>query len=313
MNTIKDITAIFMKGFAMGTANVIPGVSGGTIALITGIFERLIHSFKSLNLQAFRLLLKRDFKAFADYTDLAFLATVLAGVVASIFTVAKLLSFLFEHYPVYIWSYFFGLILASIWLVGKTITRVNSSVIVSLVLGTAIAASITILSPGRENDSFLYLLLCGIIAVCSMILPGISGSFVLVLMGNYELVLRSITELNITNLTAVALGCIIGLPAFSHFLSWIYKNHKNQTIGALTGFIVGSLVVIWPWKLSFNSVNELLPVNEFGALTNTAEKVFRLERILPSMDIHFWGAILLIVAGFVTIFLLEKKAGVSRL
>ena len=308
MNALKNNVPNFLKGFAMGTANVIPGVSGGTIALITGIFERLINSLKSFNMQALKILLKRDFRAFAAHTDLQFLVVVLFGVLASIFSVAKLLSFLFDNYPVFIWSYFFGLIIASVWLVGKTITKYNASVILFLVLGTAVAASITIMSPARENDSFLYLVLCGVVAVCSMILPGISGSFVLVLMGNYQLVLRSITEFNIVNLAAVGIGCVIGLPAFSHFLSWLYKKYKNQTIAALTGFITGSLAIIWPWKNSFDSAGNLLSVNNFGALLSTEVKVFSYERILPAIDTHFWLAIMLAVLGFLSIYLLEKMA-----
>lgn len=308
MNIFKNNVSTFLKGFAMGTANVIPGVSGGTIALIMGIFERLIDSLKSFNMQAFKMLLKRDFKAFATHTDLQFLSVVMLGVVASIFSVAKLLSFLFENFPVFIWSYFFGLIIASIWLVGKTITKFNASLIIFLIIGTAIAASITILSPAREDDSFFYLVLCGVVAVCSMILPGISGSFVLVLMGNYELVLRSITELNIVNLSAVALGCVIGLPAFSHLLSWLYKKFKNQTIAALTGFILGSLAVIWPWKDSFDNMGNLITANKFGALLYPEIKVFSYERILPAIDGQFFGAIAIAVLGFLSIYILEKKA-----
>lgn len=304
----KENVVNFLKGFAMGTANVIPGVSGGTIALITGIFERLINSLKSFNIGALKLLFKREFKTFALKTDLKFLSVVLMGVLASIFTVAKLLSFLFENYPIFIWSYFFGLIIASIWLVGKTITKYNASVIFFLILGTAIAASITILSPARENDSFFYLVICGVVAVCSMILPGISGSFVLVLMGNYELVLRSITGLNIVNLSAVAIGCAIGLPAFSHFLSWLYKKFKNQTIASLTGFILGSLIVIWPWKNSFDNAGKLLEANHFGALLTPEVKVFSYERILPSIDLHFFITITIAILGFLSIYILEKKA-----
>lgn len=311
MSIFKNNTALFLKGFAMGTANVIPGVSGGTIALITGIFERLINSLKSFNLHTLKLLLKRDFKAFATQTDLQFLSVVLLGVVASIFSVAKLLSFLFENFPIFIWSYFFGLIIASIWLVGKTITKYNASVILFLILGTAIAASITILSPARENDSFFYLVICGVVAVCSMILPGISGSFVLVLMGNYELVLRSITELKIVNLTAVAIGCAIGLPAFSHLLSWLYKKFKNQTIASLTGFILGSLAVIWPWKNSFDNAGQLLEINNFGALLTKGVKVFSYERILPAIDLQFFAAIAIAILGFLTIYILEKKANTN--
>lgn len=308
MSILKNNASNFLKGFAMGTANVIPGVSGGTIALITGIFERLINSLKSLNLAAIKLLLKRDFKAFAAHTDFQFLSVVMLGTATSIFSVAKLLSYLFDNFPIFIWSYFFGLIIASIWLVGKTITKFNFAVILSLILGTAFAASITILSPAVENDSFFYLVICGVVAVCSMILPGISGSFVLVLMGNYELVLRSITEFNIVNLAAVGLGCVIGLPAFSHLLSWLYKKYKNQTIAALTGFILGSLAVIWPWKNSFDSARNIIPTNDFGALL-VDTKVFAYERILPAIDGQFFAAIAIAILGFLSIYLLEKKAG----
>jgi putative membrane protein len=308
MNLLKNHIANFLKGFAMGTANVIPGVSGGTIALITGIFERMINSLKSFNFGALKLLLKGDFKAFVSHTDLGFLSVVMLGMIVSIFTVAKLLSFLFLNYPIFIWSYFFGLIIASIWLVSKTISTYNTTVILFIILGTAIAASITILSPARENDSFLYLVICGVVAICSMILPGISGSFVLVLMGNYALVLRSITELNITNLAAIAIGCAIGLPAFSHLLSWLYKQYKNQTIAVLTGFILGSLAVIWPWKLSFDNTGSLLSANEFGALLTPDSKVFSYERIMPDLDGLFVVAIIIAVLGFLSIYILEKSA-----
>jgi putative membrane protein len=308
MNLLKNNIANFFKGFAMGTANVIPGVSGGTIALITGIFERIINSLKSFNVGALKMLLKGDFKAFASHTDLGFLSVVMLGMIVSIFTVAKLLSFLFLNYPIFIWSYFFGLIIASIWLVGKTISTYNTTVILFIILGTAIAVSITILSPARENDSFLYLIICGVVAICSMILPGISGSFVLVLMGNYALVLRSITELNITNLAAIGIGCAIGLPAFSHLLSWLYKKYKNQTIAMLTGFILGSLAVIWPWKLSFDNTGSLLAANEFGALLTPDSKVFSYERIMPDIDGLFVVAIIIAVLGFLSIYILEKSA-----
>ncbi len=304
---MKEQIGQFLKGFAMGTANVIPGVSGGTIALITGIFERMIHSLKSFNFSTLKLLFKGDIKTFVSNTDLKFLSIVLLGVLVSVFTVAKLLSFLFLNYPIFIWSFFFGLIIASIWLVGKTITSYQWHVILFLILGTVIAASITILSPARENDSFFYLVLCGVIAVCSMILPGISGSFVLVLMGNYELVLRSITEINVINLLAIGIGCLIGLPAFSHLLSWLYKTYKNQTLAVLTGFIAGSLAVIWPWKNSFNMHNELISSNRFGALA-TSDKVFSYERILPEIDWIFFVSIALVIIGFLCIYFLEKKA-----
>jgi len=308
MNFIKNNAANFLKGFAMGTANVIPGVSGGTIALITGVFERLINSIKSFNISAFKLLLKRDFKAFAVYTDLGFLMVLLMGMAVSIFSVARVLSYFFDHYPILIWAYFFGLIIASVWMVGKTINKFNLSAIMFLLIGAGIAVAISVLSPARENDSFLYLVICGIVAICSMILPGISGSFVLVLMGNYELVLRSINELNVVNLAALGIGIVIGLPSFAYFLSWLYKKFKDQTIALLTGFILGSLAIIWPWKESFDSTRNLIPANEFGALLIPDAKVFSYERVLPAIDGNFFIAMILILAGFLSIYLLEKKA-----
>jgi len=246
---MKEIISWFLKGFGIGAANVIPGVSGGTIALITGIFERLIDSLKSFNLKSLKLLFKLKFKEFVDYTDLLFLISVFSGAVASILTFARLLAFLFEYYPVFVWAFFFGLILASVYFVGKTIDKINLSVIISFVLGTGIAVWISLQNPAAENDAFFYLVICGIVAIISMILPGLSGSFILVLMGNYQLVMiDSVNTLDFHVLLPVALGVVIGLPAFSNILSWIYKKYKNQTIASLTGFILGSLIILWPWK-----------------------------------------------------------------
>ncbi len=246
---MKEIISWFLKGFGIGAANVIPGVSGGTIALITGIFERLIDSLKSFNLKSLKLLFKLKFKEFAEYTDLLFLISVFSGAVVSIFTFARLLAFLFEYYPVFVWAFFFGLILASVYFVGKTIDKINLSVIISFILGTGIAVWISLQNPAAENDGFFYLVICGIIAIISMILPGLSGSFILVLMGNYQLVMiDSVNTLDFHVLLPVALGVVIGLPAFSNILSRVYKKYKNQTIASLTGFILGSLIILWPWK-----------------------------------------------------------------
>ncbi|NOZ33758.1 MAG: DUF368 domain-containing protein [Chlorobi bacterium] len=246
---MKEVFSWFIKGFGIGAANVIPGVSGGTVALITGIFERLIDALKSFNLKSLKLLIEFKFKEFAKYTDLLFLVSVFGGAVVSIFTFARLLAYLFDYYPVFVWSYFFGLILASVYFVGKTIDKINLYVIITFVAGTAIAIWISLQNPAAENDAFLYLVLCGIIAIISMILPGLSGSFILVLMGNYQLVMiNSVNSLDFHVLLPVALGVVIGLPAFSNVLSWIYKKYKNETIASLTGFILGSLIILWPWK-----------------------------------------------------------------
>jgi putative membrane protein len=309
MSFFKEHTGNFFKGFAMGTANVIPGVSGGTIALITGIFERLIDSLKSFDIKAIKLFFTGKFKEFAKHTDFVFLFVVLLGTGVSIISVAKLLSFLFDNYPIFIWSYFFGLILASVWFVGKTVEKWNFTVILFFILGTSIAIIITVLNPAKENDSFMYLVLSGIVAICSMILPGISGSFILVLMGEYELVLKAINEFNFSVIIPIGIGCVVGLLAFSHLLSWLYKKFKNQTISLLVGFILGSLAIIWPWKNSFDSNHSLINTNEFGKLlVETETKVFSYKRVLPEMNWIFFVAIVIAILGYLTILLLEKSA-----
>lgn len=294
---MKEIIGLFFKGMAMGAANVIPGVSGGTIALITGIFERLIHAIKSFNLTAIKLLFSGKFQDFIKHTDLYFLINLFAGVGVSIISVAKLFAFLFENYPIYIWSYFFGLIVASVYFVGKTIERWNLGVIISFVLGAIVAMSITLLSPASENDNFLYLILCGVVAVCSMILPGLSGSFVLILMGNYQLVMiDAINELRFDILLPIVLGAGFGLLGFSYILSWVFKKYKNQTISTLTGFILGSLGIIWPWKDSL--------IENFG----DKEKVIGYSYYFPQIDLSFFIAFIIIIIGFVTIWIMEKSA-----
>ena len=300
----------------MGAANVIPGVSGGTIALITGIFERLIDSIKSFNLKAIKLIFKGQFKEFAKHIDLMFLFMVMFGAIVSVFSLAFLLKFLFKFYPIFIWSFFFGLIVASIYYVGRTISKVNFGVVTTFIIGTAIAVSISVLTPATENSSFVYLILCGVVAICSMILPGLSGSFVLILLGNYQLVMiNAVSALDISILVPVAIGAVIGLIAFSHLLSWVYKKYKDQTISILTGFILGSLAILWPWKKSFNSFDEIIPVNEFGAFLDTSGnvvseiKVFHYKQILPeSFDSVVIIAIALAVAGYLSIWLIEKFA-----
>ena len=238
-----------LKGIGIGTANVIPGVSGGTIALLTGIFERLIDSLKSFNLTAIKLLFSGKFKEFAKYTDLIFLCSVGCGVLIAILSVARIFDYLFEHHPIYLWSFFFGLILTSIYYVGITIEKWDWKVVLSFIIGTAIALFIAFGKPAKENDNLIYLLICGVVATCSMILPGLSGSFVLVLMGNYQLIMiDAVSDLNLKILIPVIIGGVVGLIAFSHVLSWIFKKYRNITIALLTGFILGSMPIIWPWK-----------------------------------------------------------------
>lgn len=298
---MKAYLIFILKGMAVGIANIIPGVSGGTIALITGIFERLINSIKSFGISSLTMLIKGDFKAFAKETDLYFLISLFAGVIIAIVTVAKIFGLLFEEYPVFIWSFFFGLILASVYFVGKTIEKWKTSVIVSLLMGTIIAIMFAFFSPASQDDNFFYLVLCGVVAVCSMILPGLSGSFVLILMGNYQLVaIDAINNRDINILLPVLIGAVIGLIAFSHIISWVFSRFKDQTIAALTGFILGSLAIIWPWKTPIEHV--------FGDKV----KPVGYEYFLPEINIEFGIAIILILIGIFSIWIMEKSAEKSE-
>jgi putative membrane protein len=309
--TFKDYAGLALKGIGMGTANVIPGVSGGTIALITGIFEELIDAIKSFNAGAVKLLIKGNLRGFASHTHLGFLIAVFLGIGVSIVSIAKLLEYLFANFPVYIWAYFFGLILASVYFVGRTVQKWTGAPIITLLLGTVIAVAISILNPATENDSFIYLLLCGVVAVCSMILPGLSGSFVLILMGNYELVMiRAVSSLQLDILFPVVLGAAAGLIVFSHFLSWVFKKFRNETISLLTGFILGSLAILWPWK---NTVYQVDTAGEFLVKSNGEKLIAGYERYMPeTLNSEVLLAVLFIMAGIITIYFLEKYAGIVK-
>lgn len=308
---LTHYVALFIKGIAMGAANVIPGVSGGTIALITGIFEKLIDSIKSFNLEAVKLLLSGKWKAFANHINLDFLLAVMTGVAISILSLAKLFDYLFINFPVYIWSYFFGLILASVYFVGKTINVWKFRVYIGWLIGAAIAISISVLSPASENDSLVYLLICGVVAACSMILPGLSGSFVLILMGNYQLVMiDSVNELRFEVLIPIVIGAGVGLIAFSHLLSYIFKNFRDMTLAILSGFILGSLGLLWPWKVP---VFKLDAAGEFLLKKSGAKIVEGYQWLLPeSLSTEVIFAILLIIGGIITIWVMEKVAKSSE-
>jgi|TARA_B100001971_G_C18193420_1_gene540019 putative membrane protein len=282
---------------AVGLANIIPGVSGGTIALITGIFERLINAIKSFGITTLTLLIKGKFKAFAEKTDLYFLISLFVGVIISLVAIAHIFGLLFEKYPVFIWSFFFGLILASVYFVGKTITNWKISVVISFIVGTIIAILFAFFSPASQDDNFFYLILCGVVAVCSMILPGLSGSFVLILMGNYQLVaIDAINNRDINILLPVLIGAIIGLVTFSHIIAWVFKKYKDQTIGVLTGFILGSLVIIWPWKIPIEKMfgDKLKPIGY--------------DYFLPELNSEFSIAILIMTFGVLSIWIMERSA-----
>ncbi len=301
----KPNISLILKGIGMGAANVIPGVSGGTIALITGIYEPLISSIKSFDLNALKLLLKFKWKEFVDYTNFYFLLQIMIGLGVAVVSLAKIFKYLFENFPVYIWAYFFGLVLASVYFVGKTVHKWTLSAIISFIIGLAIAVAVTVLHPAGENDNPVYLFFNGVIAIISMILPGLSGSFVLILLGNYQLVaIDAINHFDLKIIIPFALGAIIGLIAFSHILSWLFKKFKDQTISLMTGFILGSLSILWPWKKAIY----LMKDGEY--VTKHGRKITQYyEQILPTeLNLEFFIALLLILLGIFSIYFIEKNS-----
>ncbi|MEP5610779.1 MAG: DUF368 domain-containing protein [Cyclobacteriaceae bacterium] len=287
---------LFLKGVAMGAANVIPGVSGGTVAFITGIYERLINALKSIDLKSLGLFFSGNFRDFAKRIDLNFLAVLFLGVFVSIISLAKVLELAFENYEVQTLAFFFGLIVASIFAVGKRIEIIDFSSVLSFVVGTVIAISIAFLPPAQPNSSFFYLMLCGIAAVSSMILPGLSGSYVLLLMGNYVLVLRAVSSFDFSVLVPMILGCVAGLILLSRLLSYLFSNFKDQTIGVLAGFVFGSLLIIWPWKTTL--------VESFEGKEKAVGYIWN----VPTFDSQLFVSLILIIGGFSLVYLLEKKS-----
>lgn len=292
-----------LKGALMGAANVIPGVSGGTMALLTGIFEKLINAIKSFDLTALKLACSFKFKELFEHIDIKFLSAIGIGVIASILTVARILEYLFEHQALYVWAFFFGLILASVYFVGKKITQKSVPVFLLFAVGTAIAVGIAFLEPAAQNDSLPYLLLCGAVAMCSMILPGLSGSFVLLLMGNYELVMiDAVNTFNLNVIIPMGIGAVLGLAIFARVLSWVFKKFHDQTIALLTGFIFGSLAILWPWKEAI--------IKTFQDGEEIKEKVTGYSYALPEFaDPETWIAFGIMLAGMIIIAIVEITAG----
>ena len=260
---MKNIFIHIIKGAIMGAANVIPGVSGGTMALVMGIYERLINSINHLNFNTLKkIFITRDFKSFAKNTDLFFLISITVGIFVSIFSLSILLEFLFETHKILVLSYFFGLIFASVFFVGKTIKKYSPLSIFLFLIGFLIAGGMVFISPSSSNSSFFFLIISGAIAMCSMILPGLSGSFVLLLLGNYELIICAINDLNFSILVPFGIGAVSGIILFAKLLQFIFKKFRNNTISLLTGFIFGSLIILWPWKLddiNTNTFNYFIP------------------------------------------------------
>src|SRR5690606_27432930 len=243
-----DYLLITLKGLAMGAADVVPGVSGGTIAFISGIYEELIDSINSINLSLVSLWKREGLKAVWKKINGNFLVSLILGILISILSLAKGLSWLLENEPVLLWAFFFGLVLASVFFVGKEIPKWTLGTLTVFLLGTVLAYVITDLPASENSGSLPYLFLSGGLAICAMILPGISGAFILVLLGSYKTILDAVHQRDLTIVITVALGCVVGLLSFARILKWMFKNYRNTTLALLTGFILGSLNKIWPWK-----------------------------------------------------------------
>ncbi|MFV0565250.1 MAG: DUF368 domain-containing protein [Flavobacteriaceae bacterium] len=295
----KDYLIISFKGLAMGAADAVPGVSGGTIAFISGIYEELITTISNVKPSLLKTLLSGNFKTFWQEANGNFVVALLSGIVVSYVSFMKLAKYLLEHHPVLIWSFFFGLIVASIYFVGKQITKWNTSVFIALAIGAVAAFYISELPALGENTSDGFLFIAGAIAICAMILPGISGSFILIILGAYKTLSHAISDFDIKKLALFFSGAIIGLLSFSHLLKWLFKNYHNTTLAVLTGFIFGSLNKVWPWKETLSWYTNSEGLQE--PLTQKSVLPFAFQG-----DNQIVWAIILMVLGFLTIFSLEK-------
>lgn len=312
----------------MGAADAVPGVSGGTIAFISGIYEELITSISNVNLSLVKTLRQNGFSAFWKQANGNFISALLTGIIISFVSFMRLAKYLIEQHPILIWSFFFGLIVASIYFVGKQITKWNGLTIIVLFLGAIIAYYITSLPSLGANSNPYYLLFAGAIAICAMILPGISGSFILVILGAYKTLSDAFHDWDLKKIALFATGATIGLLSFSRVLKWLFKNYHNTTLALLTGFIFGSLNKIWPWKktisvleditgevMNFGTISDLGTLSVYQKSTDNFEsyKTVIEKSISPYSytelnlaDNQLVYALTLMFIGFFTIIILEK-------
>lgn len=300
--TLKDYFVIGLKGIAMGAADVVPGVSGGTIAFISGIYEELLGSISNVNINLLKTLKSNGIKAAWKYLNGNFLASLFLGIFISIVSLAKVIKYLLENEPILLWSFFFGLVLASIVFIAKQLTNWNFITFFLMILGALIAYYITTLSPlVSQNSSSLFFFFAGAIAICAMILPGISGAFILVLLGAYQPILTAVNNRDFKIIFTVGLGAIVGILSFSKILKWLFAHYKNYTLAALTGFIIGSLNKIWPWKSTISTY-----IDSHGETKPLLEK--SISPYSFAGDAQLFWAIILAIFGFVLILGLEKLA-----
>ena len=323
--TLSDRIFLVLKGLAMGAANKVPGVSGGVVAFVAGFYEEFIYSLQKFNGKAFKLLINGRFKSFYRYINGRFIALLFSGMIISYFSVSKLLDYLIIHYELYVWSVFFGMIIGSIYYISKDFEGWCTKAFISLFIGIAIGISISFLDPAMENDNLFFVFFCGMISVSGMTLPGFSGSFILILLGNYVLLLvDSVNALydtifNVFSgdfsfldnpervrmlkvLAVFTIGSVAGLVTFSHILNYVLKRFRNTTLSLLTGFIIGSLGVVWPWKKTIYKTN---PSGDF-TLDSTGEKIIEnYERFMPQLSKETFIAIAFIVFGILIVLGLE--------
>ncbi len=305
MGKQRNYLLLVLRGCAMGAADVVPGVSGGTIAFITGIYEELINSIKSIDLQALKILFSLRIADFWKKINGNFLLSVILGIGISIFSLAKLMTWLLSHHPLYIWSFFFGLIIASSLLVAKEIRTWNIFTVLSLLAGACAAYTITVTTPAETPNTWWFIILSGAIAICAMILPGISGAFILLLMGKYSFILGAVSSLNIPVLLLFAFGALAGIISFSHLLSWLLKNYHTLTVSLLTGFMVGSLNKVWPWKETVKTYIDSHGIEQ-ALIENNISPVRYQE--LTGADPLIWQAVIMCILGFLLIYSIEMFA-----
>lgn len=291
---IKDYGMLMLKGIAMGAADVVPGVSGGTVAFIVGIYEELINSIKSINPTNLKLLFSLRIAEFWKAINANFLLALVSGIGISIFSLAKLITYLLENEPVLVWAFFFGLVLCSTYFVAKTITQWDWKTYLFFFIGTVAAYFITVATPAETPSNLFFIFLCGAIAICAMILPGISGSFILVLLGKYFYIMSAVKSLDIVVMLVFICGAFIGITSFSNVLSFLLRRFHNTTIATLAGFMLGSLNKVWPWKETIETY-----VDSHGHIKPLVE-----ENILPNTLL--WEGIGLMLFGFILVYVLEK-------
>jgi putative membrane protein len=301
--TISDYLGISARGALMGAADAVPGVSGGTIAFMTGIYEELITSLKQCGPSAVQVLVKQGIKATWTHINGTFLVALFAGVIISLASVSRLVVYLLHMYPELLWAFFFGLILAGVWSVVRHINKWSAGVGAAFVIGTIAAYMITTITPTNIESTPLIVFASGMVAICAMILPGISGSFILLLLGMYGPMMNALKEFQLLTLSYFALGCVTGLLSFSHVLSWMFKHHKTLTLALLGGFMLGSLNKVWPWKLTLETMldrhGNVVPVVQQNVLPQTFEHAMQ----QPAN----WGlALALALLGVGVVWLLEK-------